>query len=567
MGSKKRSAFKNPKGFAASARDYYYDAPERTLSEALDHCKKWQSIMMGVNESARIMQTIAQQALASTTQAKAFVNLMSMTKKDSDLFTAVNKLISTIQAFAQMAKSEVMAKEIIDYVFSEKKTMGGSKVKDLDEILNQLADKKESLTVEFKVGTEGENVTIQVKKTTTNTRLSQSRDKMLNQAIEIMRGAVEQAGQKYSMVVQSIVQLTEFLDMINNYSKPGKKAEEKEAMKSKMESHPLWGQFEGFIKFPEMQEKYEYSMDVKSPDKQVVSALLAFSRSILVQAAETGSSPVAEVDIWHTSLGDATIQSMDIMLEAAKVEETAPAEEKKPFLSRVVDKGKEFMEGLMPQPDAMPIAAALKKVRANLEEKEVDLEEEIEEGGELESEEHDLSEEAGEEIAKDHLKESENYYEELDEMEEEMKAEDSGEEDSEESEEESEEENGSTELSDDKVKKIRKYIMDMKEINDEDFHVFLESINVEKDQGEETIYKFIQDLASEVSDPIKVGMSGNTDEDEDKEETSTKTTEAKKKRKACDKEPKSEEMEQPVKRGKDRSDKGPALKRKPKNSK
>ena len=563
MGSKKRSAFKNPKGFAASARDYYYDAPERTLSEALDHCKKWQSIMMGVNESARIMQTIAQQALASTTQAKAFVNLMSMTKKDSDLFTAVNKLISTIQAFAQMAKSEVMAKEIIDYVFSEKKTMGGSKVKDLDEILNQLADKKESLTVEFKVGTEGENVTIQVKKTTTNTRLSQSRDKMLNQAIEIMRGAVEQAGQKYSMVVQSIVQLTEFLDMINNYSKPGKKAEEKEAMKSKMESHPLWGQFEGFIKFPEMQEKYEYSMDVKSPDKQVVSALLAFSRSILVQAAETGSSPVAEVDIWHTSLGDATIQSMDIMLEAAKVEETAPAEEKKPFLSRVVDKGKEFMEGLMPQPDAMPIAAALKKVRANLEEKEVDLEEEIEEGGELESEEHDLSEEAGEEIAKDHLKESENYYEELDEMEEEMKAEDSGEEDSE----ESEEENGSTELSDDKVKKIRKYIMDMKEINDEDFHVFLESINVEKDQGEETIYKFIQDLASEVSDPIKVGMSGNTDEDEDKEETSTKTTEAKKKRKACDKEPKSEEMEQPVKRGKDRSDKGPALKRKPKNSK
>jgi len=555
----KRTALKEGRLFKALAKDYYYEAPETTFSEALANCKNWLLIMNSVNECAMIMQKIANEALGATTLSKSFLNVMSMTKKDSDFYSATQSLMATVNAFGQMAKSEVVAKELITYIFKSKQTMKGEKLEDLQTILEQLEDKKESLRVKFDVGKEGESVEIEVTKKNKMSSYSAARPEILNKTIDLIKQTVEQAGQKYSQVAKMVTDLTEFLDMVNNYAqvKPAK-TEEREALKNRMETHPMWEQFGSMVSFPETKEAYEYTMDVKSPSSKVVSKLIAIAKKAIAQAMEAMESPVAIATEWCIELGSGFVEISDSVLELSSEEAQAPSEEKKkPFLQKVTDKGKDFMQGLSQEPLALAaskrtaaknpkvnrmdtdieifkdgasvgsmtteqaaralnlslndkgvhdIVKALnerfskegngkeakvrsrmydsknKEIKAAESKKEEELEEresnpefkkQLDKGTELEMEEHDVGKETGEKIAKDHLEEeldkdpeddNVEYYEELPEMEDNLKKD------------KETKESKSVEIDDKITKKLRKFIIDMDDIEDEKFHTYMESL-------------------------------------------------------------------------------------------
>jgi len=368
MGNKGKTAIKGGLLYRQAA-DVTYKGSEASLSVALNHCTKWQTIMSKMNESARILNTLSEQAIASETQAKAFVSLMSMTDKSSDLYSAVQNLLQMIQAFGQMAKSEVAAKEIVMNVFKHRKTLGGEKLADLDEILAQLEAKNEALTLKFKVseGKPGEaEVQLQVRKKQKTTPYQAKRTQMLSTALDFIKDEISEAGRSYKSAVNAILQLTEFLDMVNSFSKTKPKSEERDLLQGQMETHPLWDKFQEQVSFPEQAESFEYTMDVKSSDHKVMSEFLNFVTKAalnIVADAITGdiNEPVAYMDNWVIELGDGIVEGSDLLLEAA--EEEAPAEEKKPFMEKVKEKGKEYLgkakefaEGLAPEP--MPIAAS-----------------------------------------------------------------------------------------------------------------------------------------------------------------------------------------------------------------
>lgn len=120
---------------------------------------------------------------------------------------------------------------------------------------------------------------------------------------------------------------------------------------------------------------------------------------------------------------------------------------------------------------------------------------ELEKGTEIEMEHTDDSE-AAKQIAKDHLDEISDYYTRLIKMEEEAEL-------SPAQIEEKEEEGKEPGEAD--IIKIRKFILDNEGLEDYEFHEYLKSIGVNPHAGEEEVYKFVQDLASMLPDPVVVG--------------------------------------------------------------
>lgn len=60
-------------------------------------------------------------------------------------------------------------------------------------------------------------------------------------------------------------------------------------------------------------------------------------------------------------------------------------------------------------------------------------------------------------------------------------------------------------LSEADIKNIRSFILDNPNLDDSDFHGYVESLGIDPHEAEEEVYKYVQDLAEEVPDPLEVG--------------------------------------------------------------
>jgi len=262
------------KGEKVKAADKVFKSTEVVLSDALAHCKDWLKVMTGVTEAAKIMQTIAKKASGSTTHAKAFVNLVGMTNKESDLYTAVKTLFETIQSYAKVAKSGSIAQQVLEYVFGNVEAYGGKEK--LDLYLQQLEADKDRLILQFPVGSPGEFdkvVELFVEKRVRTSPYSVKRTEMLSSVIELMGTYVEDAGRKYKEAVQSIGALNEFLVLVNEYASL-KKPEDRDRVEQQLMQNPLWEKFGALVSFPAEKGSYVYDMEVMDPAPKVQSFML-----------------------------------------------------------------------------------------------------------------------------------------------------------------------------------------------------------------------------------------------------------------------------------------------------
>lgn len=263
-----------------NSADKVFKSAEVVLSDALSHCKDWLKVMTGVTEAAEIMQVVAEKALGSSTHAKAFVNLIGMTNKESDLYSAVKALFDTIQSYAKLAKSSSIAQQVLEYVFGNVEAYGGKEK--LEMYLQQLEADKDRLIIQFPVGSPGaidSVVELFVEKKARTSRYSVKRVEMLSSVIDLMATYVEDSGRKYKEAVTSIQALNQFLQLVNSYATL-KKPEDRDRVEQQLMQNPLWDRFQGLISFPAEKESFTYDLQVTDPETKVVSFMLQAARVV-----------------------------------------------------------------------------------------------------------------------------------------------------------------------------------------------------------------------------------------------------------------------------------------------
>lgn len=306
------------------AADKVFRSTEVVLSEALSHCKDWIKVMTGVTDSAEILRTVSEKALAGTTHSKAFVDVIGMTNKESDLFSAVKVLFDTISAYSKLAKSGSIAQQVLEYVFTNVEVYGG--MEKLNYYLQQLEADTDRLKIEFPVGAPGEVdkvVELVVTKKTGNSAYSVKRTKMLSDVVSLMGEYVDEAGRKYKEAVTNIQNLNRFLVTVNEYSSL-KKPEDRDRVEQQLMQNPLWEKFAPMISFPEEKDSFKYNMEVKDPDMQVVSFMLRAGKVIQAALADPVESIVV-VDVLLETLCLGLIEVSTVAVEG--LDEVASEEE------------------------------------------------------------------------------------------------------------------------------------------------------------------------------------------------------------------------------------------------
>jgi len=306
-----------------TSADKKFDSTETVLSDALSHCKDWLKVMTGLTEAALTLQTVANKALPSTTHSKAFVDIIGMTNKESDLFAATKALFTTISSYAKLAKSGSIAQQVLEYVFSNVEAYGG--IDRLNGYLAQLEADKDRLLLVFPVGSPGKPdslVELTVTKSKGNSPFSVKRTKMLGDVIDLMGTYVEDAGRKYKEAVTNILNLNNFLITVNEYASL-KKPEDRDRVEQQLMQNPLWEKFESLVTFPEAKDSYKYNMEVKDPDMQVAGFMLRAGKVIQAAFAEAVDSMLQVDSVLETlCLGELEVSSEAIEgIEESSIEE------------------------------------------------------------------------------------------------------------------------------------------------------------------------------------------------------------------------------------------------------
>lgn len=285
-----------------TADDVKFSSTETVFNDALLHCKDWLKVMTGINESAAVLSTIAQTATGDRSHAKAFVDIVGMANKQSDLYTAVKTLFDTISAYSKLAKSSSIAQQVLEYVFTNVATYGG--MEKLKTHLAQLVSDRDRLMLEFNIGLPGNTeklVELTVTKNSGKSPYSVKRAELLTDTIDLMKEYVADAGRSYKTAVDNIINLTNFVSMVNEYASL-KKPDDRDRVEQQMAQNPLWEKFKEVVTFPAATEEYEYNLNVKDPQMSKVVGFV-LEASLRVKAAMKESEEIL-------SLVDATLEDL-----------------------------------------------------------------------------------------------------------------------------------------------------------------------------------------------------------------------------------------------------------------
>lgn len=299
----------------SKAADVTFKSNEVILNQALQNCKDWLKVMTGVNVSAEAMKVVAEKALQSRSHSKAFVDIIGMTSKESDLFTAVKTLMDTVSAYSKLAKSSSIAQQVLEYVFTNVETYGG--MEKLNQHLEGLVAGKDRLMLEFGVGLPGtveKTVELTVMKKDKMSPYSVKRAELLTGVIDLMKEYVEDAGRKYKEAVEAILNLNRFVTLVNEYAGL-KKPEDRDRVEQQLMQNPLWENFKDLVSFPEPGSSYDYSLDIKDPS--VKASVLIRAAKVVKAVFEDASMMLVEV----SDILDTLIMGLDEVVEVMSVPE------------------------------------------------------------------------------------------------------------------------------------------------------------------------------------------------------------------------------------------------------
>lgn len=299
----------------SKAADVTFKSNEVILNQALQNCKDWLKVMTGVNVSAEAMKVVAEKALQSRSHSKAFVDIIGMTSKESDLFTAVKTLMDTVSAYSKLAKSSSIAQQVLEYVFTNVETYGG--MEKLNQHLEGLVAGKDRLMLEFGVGLPGtveKTVELTVMKKDKMSPYSVKRSELLTGVIDLMKEYVEDAGRKYKEAVEAILNLNRFVTLVNEYAGL-KKPEDRDRVEQQLMQNPLWENFKDLVSFPEPGSSYDYSLDIKDPS--VKASVLIRAAKVVKAVFEDASMMLVEV----SNILDTLIMGLDEVVEVMSVPE------------------------------------------------------------------------------------------------------------------------------------------------------------------------------------------------------------------------------------------------------
>ena len=299
----------------SKAADVTFKSNEVILNQALQNCKDWLKVMTGVNVSAEAMKVVAEKALQSRSHSKAFVDIIGMTSKESDLFTAVKTLMDTVSAYSKLAKSSSIAQQVLEYVFTNVETYGG--MEKLNQHLEGLVAGKDRLMLEFGVGLPGtveKTVELTVMKKDKMSPYSVKRSELLTGVIDLMKEYVEDAGRKYKEAVEAILNLNRFVTLVNEYAGL-KKPEDRDRVEQQLMQNPLWENFKDLVSFPEPGSSYDYSLDIKDPS--VKASVLIRAAKVVKAVFEDASMMLVEV----SDILDTLIMGLDEVVEVMSVPE------------------------------------------------------------------------------------------------------------------------------------------------------------------------------------------------------------------------------------------------------